>query len=168
MAELNGDFVVDPQRTRIGFTAAHRGGPKVHGHFEDFEGTAHLGANPSESTARLTVRSASIETGNHRRDAQLARDFLAATTYPAITFVTTKVIEVAEQRHDVTGDLTIRGTTCSLTVPFELTAAGDDLRFTATLTIDRHAWNANWNAFTTALVRPDVQLDLDVWATRLR
>lgn len=73
---------------------------------------------------------------------------------------------MAEQRYDVTGDLTIRGTTRSLTVPFELSAAGDDLRFTASLTIDRHAWNANWNAFTTALVRVDVQLDLDVLATR--
>jgi polyisoprenoid-binding protein YceI len=168
MAELNGDFVVDPQRTRIGFVAAHRGGAKVRGHFKDFEGTAHLDANPFESTARLTVRTASIETGNHRRDAQLAKDFLGATTYPAMTFVTTKVIEVAEQRCDVTGDLTIRGTTCSLTVPFELAEAGDDLRLTASLTIDRHAWNANWNAFTTALVRADVQLDLDVLATRHR
>lgn len=168
MADLSGDFVVDPQRTRIGFIAAHRGGTKVHGHFKEFEGTAHLDANPSESTARLTVRTASIETGNHRRDAQLAKDFFSATTYPEMTFATMKVVQLNDRGYDVTGDLTIRGTTHSLTIPCELSEADNELRLTASLAIDRHLWHANWNAFTTALVHPKVQLDLNIVATRGR
>jgi len=65
----------------------------------------------------------------------------------------------------VTGDLTIRGVTHPVTVPFELTGTTDGLAFAATVTIERARWRVNWNAFTTALVGPTVVLDLQVVAT---
>jgi polyisoprenoid-binding protein YceI len=157
-------YVLDADRTRIGFVAAHRVGGRVHGRFASFEGAVRFDA--SAPHAWLTVQLDSIDTGNPRRDAQLRKDFLDTTTHPTLTFVTTHVTETADRQYDVTGDLTIRGATHPLIVPFELAEAGDNLRFTASLTLNRHTWHANWNTFTTALVRPAVALDLDVLATR--
>lgn len=154
------EYVLDPDRTRIGFTAAHRVGGRVHGRFARFEGVVH------PDHAWLTVEMDSIDTGNARRDAQLRRDFFDTAAYPAMTFETTGIRQVSESRYDVTGSLTVRGTTHPLTVPFTVTASGDTLEFTGTTTLNRHTWHANWNTFTTALVRPTVAIDLAVTATR--
>jgi len=161
------DYVLDADRTRIGFVAAHRVGGKVHGHFATFEGAVKVeAADPSASSGWLTVQMASVDTGNRRRDDQLRQDFFSAPTYPAMTFVATTITPKGLGSFEVTGDLTIRGTTSPLTVPLEVSDTGDELRFTGSRTINRHTWNANWNSFTTALVRPDVVLDLDVTARR--
>jgi len=166
LSELNGDYVLDTGRTRIGFVARHRMATRVRGRFDVFEGAVHLdGDEPSRSSAQLTIRAESLETGNERRDAQLRRDFLGAATYPIITFVSTKVEQVGSTTFDVTGDLTIRGVTHPVTVPFELTGTADGVAFAATVTIERARWRVNWNAFTTALVGPTVVLDLQVVAT---
>ena len=162
------EYVFDAERTRIGFVAAHRVGGKVRGRFSSFEGALQVDrADPARSTGwRLTVQMSSVETGNDRRDDQLRRDFFGAPTYPAMTFVSTTITQTGPGFFEVTGNLTIRGTTRPLAVPLELTDADDVLHLKASRTINRHAWQANWNPITTALVRPDVQLDLELTATR--
>ncbi|MBB5981194.1 YceI family protein [Kribbella solani] len=90
--DLTGDYVLDPTRTRIAFTAAHRFGPTVQGHFTTFKASLHLNATtPTTSTAHLTIQSNSLTTNNPRRDTQLHRDFLNTPTHPQITFTTTTI-----------------------------------------------------------------------------
>ena len=163
--KLTGDYVLDAARTRIGFVARHRLATRVRGRFDVFEGAVHLaGDDPARSSAQLTIRADSIETGDRRRDAQLRRDFLDTATHPIITFVSTKVEQVRPSAFEVTGDLTIRGITHPVTVPFELVSApAGGIAFAAALTIERARWQVNWNAFTTALVSPTVVLDLQVF-----
>ncbi|MFD3405372.1 YceI family protein [Kribbella sp. NPDC058693] len=161
--QLTGDYVLDAARTRIGFVARHRMATRVRGRFDVFEGAVHLaGDDPARSSAQLTIRADSIETGDRRRDAQLRKDFLGAATYPIITFVSTTVVQVGETTFDVTGDLTIRGVTHPVTVPFELVSTTDGVAFAAAVTIERARWRVNWNPVTTALVSPTVVLDLQV------
>lgn len=167
LSELTGDYVLDTERTRIGFVAKHRMATRVRGHFAVFEGALRLdGANPAGSSASITIQADSIETGDKRRDDQLSKDFLDVASYPSITFVSTEVDRVNEARFDVTGDLTVRGTTHPVTVPFVLTGTADGVAFTASRTIDRSRWRVNWNALTTLLVVPNVVLDLEVTAVR--
>ncbi|MEU4193313.1 YceI family protein [Kribbella sp. NPDC026611] len=155
---MTNDYFLDASRTRLAFTARHRLGTRVRGHFSSFEGTAHLNrTDPPASTAWLTVRTDSISTGNNRRDAQLRKDFLRVSEHPAMTFVSTDVAQLDTSSYELTGDLTIRGVTRPLAVPVVLT---DPDAFTARLTINRHRWQVNWNAFTTALVCPEIDLDL--------
>jgi polyisoprenoid-binding protein YceI len=164
LSELSGDYVLDAGRTRIGFVARHRFGTRVRGRFAVFEGGAHLdGDDPARSSARITIRADSIETGDKRRDAQLTKDFLGAATYPVLSFVSTRVEQVDATTFDVTGDLTIRGVKRSITIPFTLTGDGT---FHATQTINRMDWRANWNVVTTILVSPDAILDLQLTAIR--
>lgn len=169
LTALSGDYVLDPARTRIGFVARHRMATRVRGRFDVFEGAVRLdGDDPSRSTAWLTIRADSITTGDRRRDTQLHKSFLSAAAHPLITFVATDVERAGTTTFAVTGDLTIRGVTHPVTVPFELTDVQDDVIFTATLPIERSRWEVNWNAATTLLISPTVLLDLRVTATPRR
>jgi len=167
LSELTGDYLLDAGRTRIGFVARHRMGTRVRGRFSVFEGAVHLdGDDPAGSSARLTIQAESIETGNLRRDAQLCQEFIATAAYPTITFASTKVEQTGATTFAVTGDLSIRGVTHSVTVPFELAGTEGDVAFAATLTVNRMHWQVNWNAATTVLVSADVILDLQLTVSR--
>src|SRR3954454_5810004 len=87
--DLTGTYTLDPTHTRIGFVARHAMVTKVRGSFNEFEGTAVVdGTNPADSTVRVTIDAASIDTRNADRDAHLrSNDFLAMDEYPQITFV---------------------------------------------------------------------------------
>src|SRR4028119_1892463 len=77
-AALSGTYLLDPAHARIGFVARHAMVTKVRGSFSEFEGTAELDSqHPEESSARLTIDAASIDTRNAQRDEHLrSNDFL--------------------------------------------------------------------------------------------
>ena len=164
---LTGDYVLDPTRTRIGFVARHTMATRVPGRFGMFEGHAQVsGDDPSKSTVHVTVRAASIDTHNPRRDKALRDKFLDAAHHLAITFASTAVDRVDGTTFAVTGDLSIRGTTRRITIPLSLTATEPDrLGFTGTATIDRTDWGAHWSAVG-FMVSKEVQLELAVWIRR--
>src|SRR5689334_22757226 len=69
---LTGDYRLDPSHTRLGFVARHAMVTKVRGAFERFEGSAQLdAADPTKSTATVTVELDSVNTGSEQRDAHL-------------------------------------------------------------------------------------------------
>ena len=167
LSELTGDYVLDAALTRIGFVARHTMATKVPGHFESFEGHAHLdGHDPSKSTVHLTIQAASIQTRNPRRDQALRDKFLDASNHPTITFTSTRVDQTDETTFTLTGTLTIRGTANPIAIPFTVTDMENDrLRLTGSATINRRDWGAHWSA-AGFLVSKQVQLDLDVTTAR--
>jgi polyisoprenoid-binding protein YceI len=166
LTELTGDYVLDAAHTRIGFVARHTMASKVPGHFEAFEGRAHLdGDDPSKSTAELAIQAASIQTRNPRRDQALRDKFLDAANHPTITFTSTRVDQVDETTFTLTGNLTIRGTTKPITIDLTLTAADDRLTFNGTVPINRRDWGAHWSA-AGFLVSSQVRLEFAVTAVR--
>jgi len=176
-AALTGDFVLDASHTRIGFVARHAMVTKVRGSFATFEGKAHLDAeNPAASTAEVAIEVASIDTGNAQRDEHLrANDFFDAPSFPQITFRSTGVEVLAEDRFALTGDLTIKGTTRPVTIEFEHTGVATDpygnLRagFEGRAVINRRDWGVSWNAALETggvLVSDKITLEFDVSAIR--
>jgi polyisoprenoid-binding protein YceI len=174
---LTGTYSVDPTHTRIGFVARHAMVTKVRGSFNDFEGSGYFdAANPANSKLQLTIKAASVDTGNADRDAHLrSNDFLDMDTYPQITFASTGVEPVGSDSYRVTGDLTIKGVTRSVTVDFEYTGTAVDpygnqrIGFEGTTTVNRKDWGVNWNAALEAggvLVSEKVTLEFDVSAIR--
>jgi polyisoprenoid-binding protein YceI len=169
--ELTGDYVLDPTRTRLAFVGRAALLVKVRGHFDDFEGSAHLDAgDPSRSGARLTIQARSIRTHHRKRDDHLrSGDFLAADDHPAITFESTGVERVTDTDFDVTGGLTVRGVTRPVTVRLRLTGAGNDapggsrVEFTGRATIDRTEWGISWGR---GMVARKVMLEFEVAARR--
>ena len=173
---LTGNYVVDPTHSRIGFVARHAMVTKVRGSFNEFEGSGYFDAeNPSASKAELTIQAASIDTRNADRDAHLrSNDFFDMDTHPEISFVSTNV-EAVDGSYRVTGDLTIKGVTKSVTVDFEYTGTAVDpygntrVGFEGQTTINRKDWGVNWNAALETggvLVSEKVVLEFEVSAIR--
>ena len=154
LADLSGTYTIDPSHTSIGFVARHAMVTKVRGAFNEFEGSAVVdGADLAASTATLTIEAASIDTRNDQRDAHLrSNDFLATDEFPQITFVSTGVARTGATTLDLTGDLTIKGVTGSVTVPFEFAGAATDpfgnlrVGFEGSVTVSRKDYGITWNA----------------------
>ena len=174
---LTGTYTLDPTHTRIGFVARHAMVTKVRGSFNEFEGTATVdGDNPANSSVRLTIDAASIDTRNTQRDEHLrTNDFLALEQYPQITFVSTEIRQVDEATFEVTGDLTIKDVTNRVTVPFEFEGAAQDpygnqrIGFDGTVTISRKDYGITWNAALETggvLVSDKIVLEFEVSAIK--
>lgn len=154
LADLTGTYTLDPTHTRIGFVARHAMVTKVRGSFNEFEGTAVLdGTNPAASTASLTIQAASIDTRQAQRDEHLrSNDFLAMEQFPTITFVSTAVARTGDAEFDLTGGLTIKGITKSVTIPFTYEGAATDpynnvrVGFEGSVVIKRSDWGVSFNA----------------------
>jgi polyisoprenoid-binding protein YceI len=173
--ELTGSWTLDPGHTRIGFSARHAMVTTVRGAFDEFEGTAQIdAANPGSSSAKVTIKAASITTGQADRDGHLrSADFLDVETFPELTYVATGVERTDATTWVVTGDLTIKGVTNPVAVEFEYAGTATDpfgnLRagFEGTATINRKDWGLTWNAALETggvLVSEKIKLELDVSA----
>ena len=173
---LTGDYVIDASHSRLGFSARHAMVTTVRGQFGDFDGTAHVDAeNPDASTVSLAIRPGSIATGSADRDGHLASaDFFDVESHPAMTFVSTSV-ERDGSEWAITGDLTIKGVTRSVTIPFEETGTAVDpfgntrVGFEGATTINRKDWGLTWNAALETggvLVSEKIKLELDISAIK--
>jgi len=177
LTELTGTYTLDPAHTRIGFVARHAMVTKVRGSFDEFAGTAVLdGANPANSRVEVTIEAASIDTRNAQRDEHLrGNDFLAMQEYPKITFASTGVRQAGETTFEVTGDLTIKGVTNEITIPFEFEGSAKDpfgnqrVGFEGSVTINRRDYGVTWNAALEGggvLVSDKVTLEFEISAIK--
>ena len=176
LAELTGTYTIDTAHSRIGFVARYAMATKVRGAFNDFEGTAELdGSDPSRSSATVTISAASIDTRNAQRDAHLrAGDFLDVEKHPTITFVSTGARQDGEV-FELTGDLTVKDVTRSVTIPFTFDGLATDpfgnvrAGFEGTLTVSRKDFGLTWNASLETggvLVGDKVVLEFEISAIR--
>jgi len=177
LSELTGTYALDPSHSRIGFVARHAMVTKVRGAFNEFEGTAVLdGDDPSRSTATVTIAAKSIDTRNAQRDEHLrSNDFFAMDEFPTITFTSTAVRRTGEAAFEVTGDLTLKGVTKPVTVPFSYEGSAQDpfgntrVGFEGSVVVNRKDWGISWNAGLEAggvLVSEKITLEFEISAIR--
>jgi polyisoprenoid-binding protein YceI len=150
---------------------------KVRGSFKEFEGKGYFDAEePERSSLEVTIAAASIDTGDADRDEHLrSNDFFAMETYPTIHFVSTTVVQNAEGRYTVHGNLTIKGVTRPVGVDLVYTGSAIDpfgnerIGFEGRSVVNRKDWGVNWNTVLEAggvLVGERVVLEFDVSAIR--
>lgn len=174
LAELNGNYTLDPTHTRLGFVTRHAMVSKVRGSFTELEGTASGdGADPSSAKVSVTVKTDSFTTGVADRDVHIkSGDFLEVDKYPEITFVSTDAAIKGDDL-ELTGDLTIKGVTKSITIPFEFNGEAKDpfgntrIGFEGKTKISRKDFGITWNAALETggvLVSDEVTLELEVEA----
>jgi polyisoprenoid-binding protein YceI len=110
------EYVIDATHSGITFQISHLNLSHVSGRFDSFSGSFRLESNdPARSSFKLNIKSESIDTNNVQRDTHLrSPDFFNAKQFPAITFASTSVKPI-EGGYEVTGDLTLHGTTRPLT-----------------------------------------------------
>ena len=172
--DISGDYTIDPTHTRLGFSTRHAMVTTVRGQFTEFSGTAHVdAANPANSHVSLTIQTASVDTGVADRDGHLkSADFFDVENNKEITFSSTKV----ERDGDdwvITGDLTIKGETKPITIPFESNGSARDpfgnlrIGFEGGTSINRKDWGLTWNAALETggvLVSEKIKLEFDISA----
>lgn len=92
----------------------------VRGLFDDFSGTITLDTeNNDKSQVEFEVKVDSINTNITQRDNHLrSDDFFAAGKHPVMTFKSTNVKQIEGNQYILTGNLTIKGITKEVDVPF--------------------------------------------------
>ena len=114
-------FVKDAAHSEINFVAESRL-LDAHGFWEKWD--ADITFDPTaweKSSVKLTIETRSVNTRVTMRDNHLrSKDFFYADSFPQITFVSKIVNKLSDTRLNITGDLTIRGITKSVTIPATL------------------------------------------------
>ncbi len=174
--DITGGYTIDPTHSRLGFSTRHAMVTTVRGGFTGFTGEARVDTvDPAASTVTVTIDTATVDTGSADRDAHLrSADFFDAEAFPQITFASTSVARDGAT-WSITGDLTIKDITRSITIDFEEVGSARDplgnlrVGFEGDATISRKAWGLTWNAALETggvLVSDKIKLDFDISAIK--
>jgi polyisoprenoid-binding protein YceI len=171
-----GRWRIDPSHSEVQLVVRHMMVAKVRGRFREFSGTIYVAEVPEESSVEATIKAASIDSGDPNRDAHLrGPDFLDVERYPEITYRSTSARHKDGDRWDVTGDLTVRGVTRTITIDVEfcglVTDPWGNLRagIMGTTEIDRDDFDLTWNQALDSggfVLGKGVKVDLDIEAVR--
>ncbi len=151
-AESPAVWKADISHSRVDFNVTHLVISEVTGRFTDFDVILQQGNDDfTGSTVEATIKTATINTDNDKRDAHLrSDDFLNAAKFPAMTFKSTAFEKNSDGTYKITGNLTIRDVTKEvvLTGSFKgsvKTPWGDERAgFVATTTINRFDYGVKW------------------------
>lgn len=170
-------WTADPMHSIAEFAVKHLVVTTVKGRFRDFEATLYIDeANPENSRVEAKIAVASVDTNVEARDADLRSDnFFSADQFPYITFRSTRIERLDEERFRVAGDLTIRDVTKQIVLDGEYEGQIDDpygnrrAGFTATTQISRKEFGIRWNQLIEsggAVVGDNVKITLHIEAIR--
>ncbi|MFZ1362244.1 MAG: YceI family protein [Candidatus Nanopelagicales bacterium] len=176
-AELTGSYTVDDSHSSVGFVARHAMVTKVRGKFNEYSVNFTLDAdNPENSSAKVEIQVASVDTGNEQRDGHLrTNEFFDLENYPTINFESTSIKQTGDDSFDVTGNLQIKDVTKEITIPFtfegQVTDPWGNLRvgFEGGVDVNRKDWNIVWNNPLDGggvLVGDKVRLEFDLSAVK--
>jgi len=176
-------WTFEPGHSAAEFRARHMMVTWVRGSFKNMHGSLDFDpASPRALAVEATIDAASCWTGEPTRDNHLrSPDFLSCERFPQVRFKGTGVAEVGPADYRVTGDLTIRDITRSVTLNIRYlgmwqtpwwedgvdkgpkTRAG----FTGYTRIDRYDFGVAWNDKLPdggVVVSPQIDIVLDVEA----
>jgi polyisoprenoid-binding protein YceI len=169
-----GTWTVDPAHSSVEFRVKHMMISTVRGRFGEFEGTIEAAPDYHQSQVRGTVKAASIDTNEPRRDDHLrSADFFDSEQHPEIGFESTGIEHVEKGKFRVGGELTMHGETRP--VEFEVTVHGvtrdpqgqDRVGLEVRGTISRGEFGLRWQqALETGgvVVGDEVRIDADISA----
>ena len=169
-------YQIDATHSSIGFSARHLLISNVKGHFKDFSVVMDFDEKDvTKSSVEVTIKTASISTDNEKRDGHLkSPDFFDAEKYPEITFKSKSVVKT-DDGYKMVGDLTIRGVTKEVTMPFTLVgpveAMGTRIGLEASLTIKRLDYGVSWSKTLDSgglVVSNEIKITLEIEAVKAK
>ncbi|MCY0875007.1 MAG: YceI family protein [Firmicutes bacterium] len=152
MAKTN--WTVDAAHSSVEFSVKHMMIATVKGNFGAFEASISADAHDlTTADIEFTIDVASIDTRNQDRDNHLrSGDFLDVENHPKMVFKSTSITKRADGEYDVTGDLTLRGTTKPVTLVATFEGEGKDpwgnqkVGFSAEGSLNRSDFGLTYNA----------------------
>ena len=119
---------------------------------------------------------ASVDTRNADRDGHLkSGDFFDVEKFPTMSFKSTSVAVTDSSTVEITGDLTIKSVTKSVTIPFEFTGEAVDpfgntrIGFEGKTEVNRREFDLTWNAALDTggvLVSEKITLEFEISAIK--
>lgn len=164
---------IDPAHSEVQFKVKHLMITTVTGYFKTFDLEVETNGDDfnSASNLRFTAEINSVDTNNAQRDGHLkSDDFFNADKFPELSFKGTKY-QGSGDSVKLTGDLTIRDVTKSVTLDVEFGGIATDpwgqtkAGFTVSGKISRKEFNLLWNAVTEAgsvVVSDDVKIHAEI------
>lgn len=171
-------FEIDRTHSSLGFAVRHMVVTKVKGEFNEWTGTIlYDDKDITKSSVEVSIKTASIDTKDAKRDEHLkSPDFFDAEKYPDIMFKS-KRIEKTEDGLVAVGDLTMRGVTKEIRIPFEFAGTVNDpygntrLGLSAKTKLTRQDYGMSWSKKLDAgglVVGDDVEIGIEVEAIKTK
>ena len=172
-AETKTTWKIDKMHSEVQFKARHLVISTVSGHFTEFDAGLEMeDDNIANASAWFTTDLSSISTNQPDRDNHLkSADFFDAENHPQIKFESTGFKKLDDNHYEMTGNMTIRGTTKEIKLnveyggtmvdPYGNTKAGYEI----TGSINRHDFGLTWNAVTETggvVVGENIKLALNI------
>lgn len=164
------ELAISSETSKVEFTGSKVTG-KHDGGFKKFTGTIELvDAKPESSSVSVDIDVASVFTDADGLTKHLQTgDFFEAEKFPKATFKSTKIVADSAKgagNYTVTGDLTLRGVTKSVTFPAAITVSDADVAVKSEFSINRKDFGILYAGKADDLIRDDVVLKLDLKSPR--
>jgi len=167
-------WVVDPVHSQVEFGIRHLLG-RVRGSFSRWYGIiATQDSDWTNGAVKVKVQTASINTGNSYRDADLRSPrFLDAAAFPAMTFESTD-ITTTDSTVVIGGNLSLKGHARYVVLKGQFRGIGKDqegkerIAFDASTVLDRHDFGIDYNEVVegSKLIGDDVEITIALEAVR--
>jgi polyisoprenoid-binding protein YceI len=172
LAEPAPEWSVDHDTSRVGFVA-QQSGNDVPGEFERFQTTIRFDRDKLDvSSVDVQIDVDSVSTGSLDRDQTIKSSSLFhAEEYPNARFQADSFRHEGGDTYVAEGELTMRGTTHPIELPFELEVSRDGDTLTAVadgaVTVKRLRWGIGQGQWQdTSMVPNEVVIEIDIHATR--
>lgn len=163
---LSNSWTVTPEESRLGFETTQMGA-SFEGSFNEFK--ASITFDPQDlasSVVDIVIPIASVDTQSADRDSNIVKpEWFDAATYPEARFVT-KSITAAGEGYKAVADLTMRGVTKTVELPFMVKIDGNQASAQGEVSVIRQDYGigqGEWVADT--VVGSTVRIFFDIKAT---
>jgi len=163
-AAPNWDIQADGSHIRF---SAKQEGEIFTGEFTEFSGTILLDpAAPETGSVDISIPLKSVDAGSQDRNSTLpGKVWFSSKKFPSARFASSDISKQATG-YLAKGELTLKGKSVPLELPFALQIDGDRAVMTGSVDIDRTLWNVGASPWDTdEWVSRAVKLDLQVTAT---
>jgi len=124
-------------------------------------------ANLDASTIVVRINTGSAQTGVAAHDGALPSEaWFNAAAFPTAEFRSTRIRQESDGSYEARGNLTIRGETREVELPFTLTITGDRASVSGSTTIDRRDFGVGSSDAGDDLISRDIRINVRVEAAR--
>ena len=121
------EFNIDAVHSTAIFRVHHVGAGMFYGRFNDVTGMIALSGDTPSFDVSIAIDS--VDSSNERLDSHLmSPDFFNAVEFPTMSFKSSSVQSVSDNKYEVTGEITMHGVTKPITVNMEKTGHVDGRR----------------------------------------
>lgn len=163
-----GNWDIQADGSHIRFSAEQEG-KTFTGEFQEFSGLIRFDpSNPEAGSVKIEIPLKSVDAGSNDRNSTLPdKVWFSTKKFPTAVFTSTD-ITMSGEGYLAKGELTLKGTSLPIELPFDLNIDGEKAVMTSALEMDRTRWGvgaAPWD--TDEWVSRAVKLDIQVTALNL-